>query len=83
MNYGDTALARIQSQNRAFCTRKIIKDATIDAGHTAMSGLSASTYSWGGEGSRFGRGGDASTAGASVGLGTLEKNLRIPFFLVN
>jgi hypothetical protein len=64
MNYGDAALARIQSQNRAFCTRKVIRDATIDDGHTAMSGLSASTYSWGGEGSRFGRGGEASTAGA-------------------
>jgi hypothetical protein len=48
-----------------------------------MSGLSANTYSWGGEGSRLGRGGEASTLGLLVGRGALEKNLRIPSFFVN
>jgi hypothetical protein len=50
---------------------------------TAISGLSASTYSWGGEGSRFGRGGDASTLDSELGRGALEKNFRIPSFFVN
>lgn len=51
---------------------------------TAMSGLSANTYSCGGEGSRFGRGGEASTLGFADEVGgALEKNLRIPSFLVN
>lgn len=48
-----------------------------------MSGLSARTYSCGGEGSRFGRGGDSGAFGAADGAGAFEKNLRIPFFLVN
>jgi len=49
-----------------------------------MSGLSANTYSWSGEGSRFGRGGDLGTGGAAApGFGVFEKNLRMPFFLVN
>jgi len=48
-----------------------------------MSGLSANTYSWSGEGSRFGRGGDLGTGGAAPGFGAFEKNLRMPFFLVN
>lgn len=43
-----------------------------------MSGLSANTYSWGGDGSRFRGGGDGSF-GAMSSLGTLEKNLSIPF----
>lgn len=47
---------------------------------TAMSGLSASTYSCGGDGSRLGRGGDASTFGAFDGGGAFEKNFKIPFF---
>jgi hypothetical protein len=49
-------------------------------GHTAMSGLSANVYSCGGEGSLF-RGGEDGTlaAGAISSLGTLVKNLRIPF----
>jgi len=48
-----------------------------------MSGLSAKTYSWGGEGARCFRGGDASTLGAAAGRGAFEKNLRIPSFFVN
>lgn len=67
----------------AFKTRKFIGNATINLVLTAMSGLSASTYSWGGEGSRFGRGGDASTLDSELGRGALEKNFRIPSFLVN
>lgn len=42
-----------------------------------MSGLSAKTYSCGGEGALF-RGGDASLAISP--LGAFEKNLSIPFF---
>jgi hypothetical protein len=48
-----------------------------------MSGLSANTYSWGGDGSLFARGGDFGALGAAPGLGAFEKNLRIPSFLVN
>lgn len=50
--------------------------------HTAISGLSAKTYSCGGDGSLFGRGGDASTLRAADGFGAFEKNLRIPSFSV-
>lgn len=50
---------------------------------TAISVLSANTYSCGGEGSRFGRGGEASLGAALDLAGTFEKNLRIPSFLVN
>jgi hypothetical protein len=50
--------------------------------HTAMSGLSANTYSWGGDASLLGRGGDSILV-AGAGLGALEKNLRIPSFLDN
>lgn len=50
---------------------------------TATSGLSAKTYSCGGDGSRLGRGGD-SAFGLEVAAGAaLEKNLRIPSFFVN
>lgn len=49
---------------------------------TAISGLSANTNSCGGDGSRTLCGGGEGS-GAWVGLGTLEKNLRIPSFLVN
>jgi hypothetical protein len=48
-----------------------------------MSGLSARTYSWGGEGSRFGRGGEASLTFDAAGGGALGKNFNIPSFLVN
>lgn len=50
---------------------------------TARSGLSARTYSCGGEGSLFGRGGEASTLAWGALRGALEKNLRIPSFLAN
>lgn len=46
---------------------------------TAMSGLSARTYSWGGEGSLLGRGGESSL-GSRLGFrSTLWKNFRMPF----
>ena len=45
---------------------------------TAISGLSARTYSWGGEGSLLGRGGVASLGSSSGFLSTLWKNFRIP-----
>lgn len=46
---------------------------------TAISGLSANTYSCGGDGSRFGLGGVASL-GSKAGLrSTLWKNLRMPW----
>jgi hypothetical protein len=41
-----------------------------------MSGLSANTYSWGGDGDRFRGGGEASLGGCSL---TLEKYFWIPF----
>lgn len=50
---------------------------------TARSGLSARTYSCGGESSLFGRGGEASTLAWGALRGALEKNLRIPSFLDN
>ena len=51
-----------------------------------MSGLSARTYSCGGEGSRLGRGGEASgesLRAMALFLSTLWKNLRIPCFSSN
>jgi hypothetical protein len=82
MNCTKLALAVIQRHNHAFWTCKAMENATK---HTAISGLSSRTYSCGGEGALFGRCGDASisTLGAACGLGTFEKNLRIPSFLVN
>lgn len=50
---------------------------------TARSGLSARTYSCGGEGSLFGRGGEASTLAWGALRGALEKNFRIPSFFAN
>jgi len=47
-----------------------------------MSGLSASTYSWGGDGSLL-RGGVEALRGWVEGLGTFGKNLRIPSFFCN
>lgn len=56
-----------------------------------MSGLSASTYSCGGEGDRLGLGGEASSEGCLVTLvdgvalvlSTLWKNFRMPCFFSN
>jgi hypothetical protein len=45
--------------------------------------LSARTYSWGGEGSRFGRGGEVSFTFDEEGGEAFEKNFNIPSFLVN
>jgi hypothetical protein len=52
-------------------------------GLTEISGLSARTYSCGGEGSRGGGGGEASTLGTFGLVGTFEKNLRIPSFFLS
>lgn len=50
-----------------------------------MSGLSARTNSWGGDGARCFRGGEATStlSTALPGRGAFEKNLRMPSFLVN
>jgi hypothetical protein len=45
-----------------------------------MSELSANTYSWAGEGSLSGGGGDSFGVTAAFFGSTLEKNLRIPSF---
>lgn len=53
-----------------------------DAQLTAISGLSAKTNSWAGEGSRFRGGGDGSFSRAALPL-DLVKNFRIPVFFVS
>lgn len=50
---------------------------------TAMSGLSARTYSWGGEGSLLGRGGEVVLGSRAGFLSTLWKNFKMPLWRSN
>jgi hypothetical protein len=67
------------SGKRDFSRRRAAKTRTRAEMRTAMSGLSARTYSCGGEGSRFGRGGVFSLGSRAGFLSTLWKNFRMPW----
>jgi hypothetical protein len=74
----------LQTAGQPFATRRFASQRERNAPLsliilTAMSGLSANTYSCAGDGDRLRGGGEGSRFGMASPFGTLWKNFRIPF----
>ena len=77
--WGERSAPNTTNGGRDFSRRHAASTRTRARMLTAMSGLSARTYSCGGEGSRFGRGGVFSLGSKAGSLSTLWKNFRMPW----
>jgi hypothetical protein len=79
MNYNKLLAARPNSRERVFSRLNWQRTRQYSCRLTAISGLSANTYSWGGEGSLSGGGGEVGWGAGAAGT-AFEKNRKMPSF---